>query len=304
MANESLDVLLGLKKKREAEGIGVPAPDYFTGNRNQAKTDALRKALGLEGPAAGDISQMDYENAYNDLVIPQQERAFREKIAPAQIQAQGAVEAAKARANATAEQAASTQTRQQAFQAEQNRLSREAAAARQKTAVDAIMVPTMDPETGITTWVPRSGAAGMRTGGSATERKEIQEGQNTIDNINSLIQMGDELGWKGIGPAGGVKNQMYKFLGIGDPREDDFRSALQKTRADIMFGAGGKQLTTAEQKVAAGYLTDIYTNPTAARSRLAEVQKLLQRAQARRTGGEVPNINQSVGDESDWEDVQ
>ena len=190
------------------------------------------------------------------------------------------------------------QEREHAFRAGQSERSQQGMRERQQTALGAPLVSTLNPQTGLAEWAPRAEAAGQRTAGSATEREAIQTGQNTLSNIDQLINLGDEIGWKGIGPTGGVKNTLYKLLGVGDPREDDFRVNLQKIRADIMFGSGGKQLTTSEQRVAAGYLADIYTNPAAAKSRLQQVEEILSRAQARRTG--QPQVESA----DEWEDVR
>ena len=68
-----------------------------------------------------------------------------------------------------------------------------------------------------------------------------------------------------------------------------------------MFGAGGKALTASEQKVAAGYLTDIYTNPKAAATRLPAIRRILENAAARRTGGGrtfAPPVEDVITDEN------
>ena len=272
--------------------------------RNQAKVMALRKFLGIPGDDYGDVSQADYEEAAADAERRQQGMLATQHVQPAEIRGQYDVKAAEAQGQAYNRREAfqqEQQARQQTYQAGENRLNRAAMSQRQQTAMGGPMVPTLDEETGLAEWTPRAQAAGRRTGGSATEREAIQVGANTLSNIGSLMSLGDEIGWRGIGPTGGVKNTMYKYLGIGDQREDDFRVELQKLRADIMFGSGGKQLTTSEQKVAAGYLADIYTNPAAARSRLQSVQSILERAQARRTGQAPPA---ATATDSDWEDVR
>jgi len=269
-------------------------------DRNPAKVAALRAFLGIPGQDVGDISQVEYEEAATDVERRHREEA-EAKALPAivaeTIRGQYGVRAAGVRAQAAGEERREQQARQHEFQAGQAELNRAAMGERQRTALGGPVVPTLDPQTGLSVWASRGEAAGRRTAGSATEREAIQTGQNTLDNIDQLITMGDEIGWKGIGPTGGLKNLQYKLLGIGSQAEDDFRVELQKIRADIMFGSGGKQLTTSEQKVAAGYLSDIYTNPSAARSRMAQVREILARAQARRTGQVPPT------ESDEWEDI-
>ena len=282
--------MLRLQQQQSPSTTAIPL-------RNQAKVASLRSFLGIPGEDVGDISQTDYESAAADVERRHQEENEAKALAsalPAMISGEYSVKAAGARAQAGEEQ----QQRQQLFQSKENAINRAAIGERQQRSLDAPVVPVLNPNTGIGEWTTRAGAPGRRTVGSATEREAIQTGQNTLSNIETLIGLGDEIDWKGIGPTGGIKNTMFKFLGVGDPREDDFRVNLQKIRADIMFGSGGKQLTTSEQRVAAGYLADIYTNPQAARSRLSAVQQILERAQARRMG-------RAPADESDndWEDV-
>ena len=272
------------------------------GRRNQAKVMMLRKLMGIPGEDVGDVSQTDYESAFTDLERYQHglERAKGEGATlPAHVTGQYSVEAAKARAEATEGTQRRQQERQHTFQAGESALDRGAMAERQQRALSAPVVPTLDPDTGLAEWTPRVGAAGMRTGGSATEREAIQAGAGTLSNIANLLKMGDDIGWQGVGPTGGARNLAYKLLGVGSEAEDNLRVELQKVRSDIMFGSGGKQLTPSEQKVAAGYLTDIYTNPKAARSRLLQVQQLFERAQARRMGRPVP----TPGVDNEWEDV-
>lgn len=295
MAHDSLATLLNLQQQDPLLSVPRRPLDY---KRNQAKVASLRAFLGIPGEDVGDISQQDYEEAATDV-----ERRRHAEIAakgqadilPEVVRGQYGVQAARERARTDR---ASLQEDRQAFQAAQAELNRAAAAERQQAALDAPVVPTLDPRTGLAMWTPRTQAGGLRTGGSATERTDIQTGAGTLDNIGQLLEMGDAIGWKGIGPTGGARSSLYKFFGVGDPREDDFRTILQKVRADIMFGSGGKQLTQSEQKVAAGYLADIYTNPKAAKSRLLDIQTLMSRAQARRMGT-VP----SAPVEDEWEDV-
>ena len=271
--------------------------------RNQAKVMALRKFLGIPGDDVGDISQVDYEEAAADAERRKQAELTTQYVQPQEVSGRYGVEAAEAQGRAYNRREGfqqEQQARQQTFQAGENKLNRAAMGERQQRALSAPMVPTLDPETGLAEWTPRVGAAGMRTGGSATEREAIQVGANTLSNINSLMSLGDEIGWKGIGPTGGVKNTMYKYLGIGDQREDDFRVELQKLRADIMFGSGGKQLTTQEMRIASNYLADIYTNPASAQSRLVAIKGILERAQAKRMGQAPPTTT----NDSNWEDVR
>lgn len=295
---DPLSVLLNLQQQDPTLSVPSRPLDY---NRNNAKVAMLRRYLGIPGEDVGDISQQDYEEAAADVERRRNEELQAQasaRILPEVVRGEYGVKAAGVRAQAGSEERRQQQARQHEFLGEQNALNRQAAGERMEQRMET-MLPTLDPTTGIATYTPRAEAAGMRIGGGVGEREAIQGGQNTLDNVGMLLKMGEDIGWKGIGPAGGVKNTMYKYLGMGDPREDDFRSALQKVRADIMFGAGGKQLTTSEQKVAAGYLTDIYTNPTAAKSRLIEIQNMLGRAQGRRIGQPITGTGQS----SDWEDV-
>ena len=271
--------------------------------RNQAKVMSLRKFLGIPGDDYGDISQADYEEAATDQERRQQGMLATQHVQPAEIRGQYDVKAAEAQGQAYNRREAfqqEQQARQQTYQAGENRLNRAAMSQRQQTAMGGPMVPTLDEETGLAEWTPRAQAAGRRTGGSATEREAIQIGANTLSNIQNLRAMGDEIGWKGIGLTGGAKNALYKYLGMGNPREDDFRVELQKVYADILFGAGGKQLTREEKKIAGDFLANIYTNPSAAQTRLAQVEEILQRAQTRRTG-QAPPI---APNDADWEDVR
>ena len=303
MHNPTEDALAVLLNLQQTDPLLSAPRRPFNYDRNQAKVASLRKFLGIPGEDVGDISQQDYEEAAADVERRQQEQELvkgQATIAPEIVRGEYGVRAAEARAGATERLQREQQERRQTFQAEEGARNRAAMSERQQTALRAPVVPTLDPDTGLAEWTPRVGAAGMRTGGSATEREAIQGGANTLGNIANLIKMGDDIGWQGVGPTGGVRNLGYKLFGVGSEAEDNLRVELQKVRADIMFGSGGKQLTTSEQKVAAGYLSDIYTNPRAARSRLLQVQQLFERAQARRMGRPVPAPNT----DTDWEDVR
>ena len=264
--------------------------------RNPAKTGALRRALGMAGPDVGDISQQQYEQAYGDIVRPQQEQMLQEKVLPAAITAQGAVQAARERAQG--DERMQLQLQRQGFQSGQNQLQREAADERSRAAREEGMIQAFNPTTGQMNWVRRGGAEGLRAGVSAGERQEMTGAQNTIDSIKGLLKMGDTIGWKGVGLMGSPKNKLYKFFGYGDPNEDRFRQEVQRVWSDIAFGAGGKQLTEAEARIAAGYLADINTNPAAAQTRLQETLNMLERAQAKRVGG----LQATPTDQ--WEDVR
>ena len=269
------------------------APDI---RRNPAKTAALRRALGIPGPDVGDISQEQYEQAYGDVIRPQQEQALQEKVLPAVVTAQGRVQAAREAAGANDK--LMLQLQRQGFQGEQNRLQREAADERSRAAREEGMIQAFNPTTGQMQWVRRGGAEGERAGVSAAERQEMTGAQNTIDSVKGLLKMGETIGWQGVGLMGTPKSKLYKFFGYGDPNEDRFRQEVQRVWSDIAFGAGGKQLTTKEAEIAAGYLADINTNPAAAQTRLQETLNMLERAQAKRVGGlQATPANQ-------WEDVR
>lgn len=152
-----------------------------------------------------------------------------------------------------------------------------------------MLVQVMDPDTGDVTWQPRGQAAGMHAPLTGGERTAIKTGGNIIDQIEQVQRVGEQSGYKGIGPMGGVNSALFKYLNVGSESEDAFRTQMQRMRSDIMFGEGGKALTASEQRVAAGYLADIYTNPQAAASRLEAIKQVLIRAQARRQGQPLPS---------------
>ena len=283
--------------------------------RNQAKVMALRKFLGIPGDDYGDVSQVDYEEAAADAERRQQAALTTQYVQPQAVSGRYNVEAAEAQGRAYNQREAfqeAQQARQQTFQAGENKLNRAAMSERQQNALGAPMVPTLNPETGIAEWVPRVQAAGLRTGGSSTEREAIQKSAESLASLDSLMQLGNETQWKGIGLAGTPKNLMYKYLGIGDPREDTFRLELQKFGNDIMFGTGGKQLTPTEMKLARSYLADINTNPQATQTRLVGLRTVLQRAQDRRLGrvsledAERATMAEMAtgGGNNEWEDVR
>lgn len=277
----------------------TPADEGAGRRRNQAKVMALRAFLGIPGADVGDISQQDYEEAGADVERRQHALITAKSqadILPEQVRGQYSVQAAKERARTDRAQ---LQEDRQTFQSEQGELNRAAAAERQQAALNAPMVPIMDPATGLATWAPRAQAGGQRTGGSATERTAIQEGGGTLDNIRDVIAQGDAIQWKGFGPAAGLRNLGYKFLHMGSEAEDNLRVVAQKVRADVMFGSGGKQLTNTEKAIATSYLADIYTHPESAPTKWRAVLKIFERAQARRTGIPV----QANADEAEWEDV-
>ena len=282
--------------------------------RNQAKVMALRKFLGIPGDDYGDISQADYEEAATDQERRQREMLETQHVRPADVRGRYSVEAAEVQgrtSNRNEEFQQAQQTRQHKFQAGESMLSRAGMSERQQRAINAPVVPTLDEETGLAVWHPRVQAAGMRTAGSATEREAIQKGAGSLASLDSIVQLGNETGWKGVGLTGTPKNLLYKFLGMGDTREDTFRVELQKFGNDVMFGEGGKQLTPTEKQLASRYLADINTHPKAAQTRLKALRTVLQRAQDRRMGKisladaeRATTAEIAAENDTGWEDVR
>lgn len=133
-------------------------------------------------------------------------------------------------------------------------------------------------------WTPRSGAAGKLAPGTGGEREAARTGASILDSLHEVMAMGERSGYSGVGLMGGLNGALYKYTGLGDSEGANFRQALQKLDADIMFGVGGKALTPMEHKVATGYLADIYTHPDAIPTLLKGLEAILTRAQSRRLG--------------------
>lgn len=119
-----------------------PRPSFFTGNRNQAKVESLRRLLGLDtekGQDPLDYSQQELEQAANDVIYePMREKYQAEAqkalipeqlkgqygLAEAELKGRYGVEAARAKAQQDAERLGQTQ----AFQAGQGELNRKSRA--------------------------------------------------------------------------------------------------------------------------------------------------------------------------------
>jgi hypothetical protein len=168
-----------------------------------------------------------------------------------------------------------------------------------------IMVPTMDVDTGLSRWTPRSQAAGMPTGGTGSEREGIRSRLGTLDMISQAEAQGAKVGWGGTGMTGPLQNWIYDISGFGSEDEDNLRVIVQKLRSDILFGAGGKALTKPELEIAGGYLNDIDSNPKASKSKLALLKTLYQNALARAQGrestfGQDDQDNQDIITDPNW----
>lgn len=132
------------------------------------------------------------------------------------------------------------------------------------------VVAVDDPQNpGNSMYVPRSQAAGMRSTLPAGQRERLAAYDVSIDTAKEILELGQKLNWKGIGPiAGRVGSAAMEYGGIGNPDEEHLRNLFGRLKASAAFQEGGKQFTGTEKKMLDDFLASANQNPAAAAVRL------------------------------------
>lgn len=123
--------------------------------------------------------------------------------------------------------------------------------------------------------VPRGEVPEGGTGAplAAADRQRVDAYKNTLDTVDRIIQLGEAVDWKGIGPIEGrVGSAAMSWFGAGDPREEELRNALAQLTAQASFQEGGKQFTGSEKTMLDEFLASYKQNPRAALTRLRQFQ--------------------------------
>lgn len=151
-------------------------------------------------------------------------------------------------------------------------------------------VQVLNPETGMTEWREKGpGLAGMLGPSTGEERGRIKGGQAALDLIGEVNQAGENAGWKGIGLTGPAQSALYRYLGLGNDKEENLRSMMSRLQAEIGFGTGGKALTGTELEMIRKYTADTGMNPAAAKARLGAVETMI-RTRLLRDQGQNPDL--------------
>ncbi len=132
------------------------------------------------------------------------------------------------------------------------------------------MVLVADPDNpGQSIYTPRSQAVGKRGVMPAGMRERQTAYHSTLDLVDQIEKLGDEIGWKGLGPIKGRIGRIgQEYLGVGDPREEQLRNKIDQLKAQASFQEGGKQFTGTEKEMLDNFLAGVNQNPRAVRARL------------------------------------
>jgi len=156
-----------------------------------------------------------------------------------------------------------------------------------------------DPDNpGSNVYTPRSLATGKRGPLPAGQKDKLQAYDTTLSMVDAIERLGDEIGWKGLGPIRGRVGRIgMEYLGVGDPREEQLRNLIDNLRTQASFQEGGKTLTGTESQLLNAFLTGVNQNPTAAKARLKMFKEQALRSKASLSGpvGTDPGASTTPG---------
>lgn len=187
----ALETLLGLNtlSNRTPGGPSVPT---FTPNigRNAARVAGLRKFFGIPGEDVGDISQADYESAYDDTVEERlRELAQKEEIESLPERIRGEYGLREARLNR--QTAAEERNTMREFTAAQNELNRQAAFGRASMSQTGQTARTGMTQAGVTARQGRAQAEGRARQLEAGKVKPtIPESSGVLEAVQRFLGVG------------------------------------------------------------------------------------------------------------------
>ena len=134
------------------------------------------------------------------------------------------------------------------------------------------VVPVQDPDTGQTHYVRRTDAPGQQAPQPGATRERINAYNTTLDMVDDIMALGNEIGWTGLGGmgAGSAKRFAKQAFGVGGDKQEALRDRLDRLRAQASFQEGGKQFTGTEAQLLANFLANVNSNPRTAVIRLKE----------------------------------
>lgn len=111
-----------------------------------------------------------------------------------------------------------------------------------------------------------------------TEAKNKQQSIGVLQNtVNSLEQLGNQIGWKGVGGAfqGSISQFLAKNFGTGSQQEQMLRSYIGQVQGTIAKERGGTSFTPNEQALLETYTPTINDSPLVIQSKLAVLKDFI-----------------------------
>ncbi len=93
--------------------------------------------------------------------------------------------------------------------------------------------------------------AGMKPGKilSPTENEKANTLAGMEENIQHITELGDEIGWSGVGQIAGRLGSTLTAMNMGDNKEEDLRESLTQLKSDIGLMRSGKAFTKNEEAI-------------------------------------------------------
>jgi hypothetical protein len=145
------------------------------------------------------------------------------------------------------------------------------------------VVPTFDPNTGMSTWTGRDQAIGMPVNPPAGQRDRLADYDRALTLIDDIEALGNKTGWKGLGPIAGTLQSVgmklggekgAKLLGATDPAaEETMRAMIGELTAMASFGEGGKQFTGTEKQMINEFVAAARSHPDQVRTRIPSMRE-------------------------------
>jgi hypothetical protein len=154
-----------------------------------------------------------------------------------------------------------------------------AAAAYQQIMADPRKLSTLsqDQKTAINNYAIQNGLPlpTEQTTEAINKQKSLSVLQSTV---NALEQLGNQIGWKGVGGAfqGSIKQFLAKNFGTGSQQEQMLRSYIGQVQGTIAKERGGTSFTPNEQALLESYTPTINDSPLVIQSKLQVLKQFLQ----------------------------
>jgi len=84
---------------------------------------------------------------------------------------------------------------------------------------------------------------------SPTENDKVNVLAAIGENLNHITTLGDEIGWKGIGPVSGRVGGLLTSVNMGNDKEEELRQSFANLKSDIGLMRSGKAFTKNEERI-------------------------------------------------------